>query len=233
MILEGTTHMKRFNNIALAATFLTAASAFANTQDDVAKRLDNARSVITEMMKADDKGVPQDLLMNAHCVIVIPNLKKAGFIVGGQYGKGYASCREKNRTWTAPAAVRIEGGSFGLQIGAAETDLILLVMNDNGMKHLLESKFQIGGEATAAAGPVGRDVSARTDAMMKAEMLTYSRARGIFAGISLQGSTLRQDLDDNTALYGKSLENKEILSGSVPVPAGAKEFRATLGKFAN
>jgi SH3 domain-containing YSC84-like protein 1 len=225
--------MKKICSVALAATFLTAASAFANDQDDVAKRLDNARSVITEMMKADDKGVPQDLLQKSQCVIIIPNLKKAGFIVGGQYGKGYAACREKNRGWTPPAAVRIEGGSFGLQIGAAETDLILLVMNDNGMKHLLESKFQLGGEATAAAGPVGRDVSARTDAMMKAEMLTYSRARGVFAGISLQGSTLRQDLDDNKALYGKSLDNKEILMGNVPLPAGAKEFRATLGKYAN
>jgi lipid-binding SYLF domain-containing protein len=225
--------MTKIWSIAFAAAFLPAASAFTSAEDDVAKRLDNSRSVITEMMKADDKGIPQDLLGKAHCVIIIPNLKKAGFIVGGQYGKGFAACRDKNRAWTPPAAMRIEGGSFGLQIGAAETDLILLVMNDNGMKHLLESKFQLGGEATAAAGPIGRDVSARTDAMMRAEMLTYSRARGIFGGISLQGSTLRQDLDDNKALYGKNLDNKEILMGNVPLPAGAKEFRATLGKFAN
>jgi SH3 domain-containing YSC84-like protein 1 len=227
--------MKRISYVAVAATMIMGSAAFAADEQhgDVTKRLEASRQVVTEMMGADDKGVPQDLLEKARCVIIVPGLKKGGFIVGAQYGKGFAVCRDKARKWGSPAAMRIEGGSVGFQIGATETDLILLVMNDDGMKNLLKSKFQLGGEATAAAGPVGRDVSARTDAMMHAEMLTYSRAHGVFAGISLEGSTLRQDLDDNKDLYGKSMTNTEILNGTVPLPAGAKEFRATLAKYAH
>jgi lipid-binding SYLF domain-containing protein len=225
--------MKTISYLTLAAALLSTTAAVADDKADVAKRLDAAKAVVTEMMGADDKSVPQDLLQKAECIVIIPNHKKAGFIVGGQYGKGFATCRDKSRKLTAPAGVRIEGGSVGFQIGASETDLILLVMNENGMKHLLESKFQLGGEATAAAGPVGRDVSARTDAMMRAQILTYSRARGVFAGISLEGSTLRQDLDDNKALYGKSIDNTEILTTPTPVPAAARPFHATLSKYAN
>jgi SH3 domain-containing YSC84-like protein 1 len=139
------------------------------------------------MMKASDKGIPQDLLDKAHCVVVIPGMKKAGFIFGAKYGLGFAACRRGGSGWSAPAAMRVEGGGVGFQIGASETDVVLLVMNDGGMKHLLSDKFTIGGEATAAAGPVGRDACAQTDAVMQAEMLSYSRARGLFAGISLEG----------------------------------------------
>jgi len=227
--------MKSISHLVIAATLMCGTAAFAadEQQNSVAKRLQAAQTVVTEMMGAGDKGVPQDLIQKAQCIVIVPGLKKGGFIVGAQYGKGFAVCRDKSRNLTAPANVRIEGGSVGFQIGAAETDLILLVMNESGMRNLLKDKFQIGGEATAAAGPIGRDASGRTDAMMRAQILTYSRARGVFAGISLEGSTLRQDLDDNRDLYGKAYTNSQILTEKVPVPEISKEFRATLGKYAN
>jgi SH3 domain-containing YSC84-like protein 1 len=176
-------------------------------------RLDNAADLLTDMMKASDKGVPQDLLNKAQCVILVPGLKKAAFLVGAKYGRGFAMCRREGGVgWTAPAAIRIEGGSLGFQIGGTEQDVLLLVMNDRGIKHLLSNKFTIGGEATASAGPLGRDVSAQTDTVMRAEMLSYSRSRGLFAGISLDGATLRPDDDANLELYGRDIENKEILT---------------------
>jgi lipid-binding SYLF domain-containing protein len=160
-------------------------------------------------------------------------LKKAGFIVGGKYGKGFAVCHKPGgKGWSAPAAVRIEGGSFGLQIGASETDVILIVQNESGMKKLLEDKFTLGGDAEATAGPVGRNASAQTDAQMRAEILSYSRSRGIFAGISLSGATLRPDDDDNMELYGKRMTNKEILAGGIPMPAAAKRLDMALSKYA-
>jgi lipid-binding SYLF domain-containing protein len=179
---------------------------------------------MTEMMQTSDKGVPQDLLNRAECVVLVPGLKKAGFVFGAKYGRGFALCRHASGTgWSAPAAIRIEGGSFGFQIGASEQDVLLLVMNETGMKHLLSNKFTVGAEATAAAGPVGRDASAQTDAVMRAEMLSYSRSRGLFAGISLQGATLRPDADANEELYGKPIENRTILTTAVaPPPAAAK-----------
>lgn len=182
----------------------------------VSDRLDSAHSVLVDMTKMSDKGIPTDLIQKAQCIVVVPGLKKGGFIVGAKYGKGFLSCRKKSGAgWTAPGSVRIEGGSFGLQIGASAVDIILLVMNEAGEKKLLSSKFTIGGEASAAAGPVGRDTSAQTDAAMTAEILSYSRSRGIFGGISLQGATLRQDLDDNAGLYGKQITNQEIANGAV------------------
>ena len=184
-----------------------------------AKRLSQASTVLKEMSHASDKGVPQDLGRKAQCVVVVPNLKKIAFIGGGKYGRGYASCLTPKGTWSAPAAVRIEGGSFGLQLGGSETDVILLVMNEGGMRKLLSSKFTLGGEANAAAGPVGRNVSAQTDLLMKAEILTYSRSRGVFAGLSLEGATLRADNEENAKLYGREVTNEEILSGSVAQPA--------------
>jgi lipid-binding SYLF domain-containing protein len=205
--------------------------ALAAKESEAAERLDAAADVLADMMKASDKGIPQDLMDKAHCVVIIPNLKKAGFIVGAKYGRGFAVCRRSSGTgWTAPAPVRVEGGSFGLQIGGTEQDVILLVMNDAGMKRLLSDKFTIGADASAAAGPVGRAASAQTDAAMRAEMLSYSRSRGIFAGLSLDGSTLRPDDDAIKELYSGGVTNKEILSGNVKPPAAAARLEELLNK---
>lgn len=204
---------------------------FAAKDTAAADRLDSAADLLTDMMKASDKGVPQDLLNKSRCVILVPGLKKAAFIVGAKYGRGFAMCRKEGGVgWSAPAAIRIEGGSLGFQIGGSEQDVMLLVMNDSGMKHLLSNKFTLGGEATAAAGPVGRDVSAQTDAVMRAEMLSYSRSRGLFAGISLQGATLRPDDDANRELYGKDSSNSAILKGSVEPPAAAAKLEELLNR---
>jgi lipid-binding SYLF domain-containing protein len=192
-------------------------------------RLDAAAETLTDMMKASDKGIPQDLLNKARCVVVVPGMKKAGFIFGAKYGRGFAACRRAGGSgWSAPAAMRVEGGSVGFQIGASETDIILLVMNDGGMKRLLSDKFTIGGDASAAAGPVGREATAQTDAMMNAEMLSYSRSRGLFAGISLEGATLRPDEDANQSLYGREATNHEILTGDFKTPAAAAKFERAL-----
>jgi lipid-binding SYLF domain-containing protein len=195
----------------------------------VEDRLDASAATLTDMMRASDKGIPQDLIQKSRCVVVIPGMKKAGFILGAQEGRGFAVCR-RGGGWSAPAAVRTEGGSFGFQIGASETDVVLLVMNEGGMKHLLSDKFTLGGDATAAAGPLGREATAQTDAMMNAEMLSYSRSRGLFAGISLQGASLRPDAESNKILYGRDATNKEILTGDFPVPASAQRFEKALRK---
>lgn len=200
--------------------------------DTAAERLEASTTVLKEIMATPDSSIPQDLLDDAHCVVIIPNEKKAGFIVGAKYGRGYAVCRKQNGVgWGAPGAVRIEGGSFGLQIGGASTDIVMLVMGDEGMKRLLEDKFTIGGDVSAAAGPVGRDVSARTDAQLSAKILTWSRSRGVFGGVSLDGSTLRNDTDANKELYGKELHNSEILMKSMTVPTAAKPLIAELDKL--
>jgi SH3 domain-containing YSC84-like protein 1 len=199
--------------------------------EDETKRLNESTTVLKEIAGAPDKGMPLDVLNKSVCAIVVPSVKKAGFIVAGKYGRGFASCRDGKGGWSAPAGMRIEGGSFGLQIGGEATDIILLVMNQDGMAKLLTSKFTLGGEASAAAGPVGREAQAMTDAMMKAQILTWSRARGVFGGVSLQGSTLRPDDDANTKLYAKGVTNEEILHGKKPTPAAAHEFIAELTKF--
>ena len=215
---------------AIAGTLSTAAYA-ADREIKVEDRLDASADTLSDMMKAADKGIPQDLLDKAKCVVVVPGMKKAGFIVGAKFGRGFAACRRSGGTgWTAPAAMRVEGGSVGFQIGASETDVVLLVMNDGGMKHLLADKFTIGGDATAAAGPVGRDASAQTDAKLNAEILSYSRSRGLFAGISLEGATLRPDEDTNKELYGRSATNREILTGDFKTPASAETFERRLNR---
>src|SRR6202171_2047406 len=215
--------------LAIAGSVSTAAFA-ADREIKVDDRLDASADALTDMMKASDKGIPQDLMDKAHCVVVVPGMKKAGFIFGAKYGRGFAACRRSGGSgWSAPAAMRVEGGSVGFQIGASETDVVLLVVNDGGMKRLLSDKFTIGGEATAAAGPIGRDASAQTDAMMKAEMLSYSRSRGLFAGISLEGATLRPDEDSNKELYGRAATNREILTGDFKTPPVAEKFRHALG----
>lgn len=196
-----------------------------------AKRLDEAAAVFSEVMATPDKGIPQDLLANAHCIVIVPSLKTAAFVVGGKYGKGFLSCRRKNGVgWSAPGTVRIEGGSVGFQIGGSETDVVMLVMNQGGEDRLLSSKFTLGGEASVAGGPVGRTATAQTDAQMHAEILSWSRSQGLFAGIALEGATLRQDLDDNAGLYGKRLENKEIVKSSMRVPKAAAKLVDLLNK---
>ena len=210
-------------------TFLIAASVMASAET-YQQRLADSTVVLREMSHASDKGIPQDLLQKAKCVVVVPGLKKVAFVGGGKYGRGYASCVTK-KGWSAPAAVRIEGGSFGLQLGASSTDVIMLVLNDGGMEKLLSDKFTLGGEAAAAAGPVGRNTSANTDVLMKAEILSWSRSHGVFAGLSLEGATLRQDEDENANIYGKPLINKEILTGMVKRPATAGAFLAQLQRF--
>jgi lipid-binding SYLF domain-containing protein len=211
--------MKWLLTLSLPAA-LIAPMAIANDHEDVLKRLNASTTVMKEIFDAPDKGIPHDLMDKAHCVVVVPNLKQAGFIVGAKYGKGFVSCRRPNGGWTGPAAVRIEGGSFGLQIGAGETDLIALVMNESGARRMMSSEFKVGGEAQAMAGPVGRSLQAETDATMKAEILGYSRSRGVFAGIALEGSTIREDRDDNRALYAMNYTNKEILENIRPKTPG-------------
>jgi len=199
--------------------------------NDSVKRLDEAAVVFSEIMATPDKGIPQDLLADAHCIVIVPGLKTAAFLVGGKYGKGYVSCRKKGAEgWGAPGTVRIEGGSFGFQIGGSSTDLIMLVMNEGGERRLLSSKFTLGGEASVAAGPVGRTATAQTDLQMHAEILSWSRSQGLFAGLALEGATLRQDLDDNAELYGKRLDNSEILKSAMPIPEAAGKLIAELNR---
>ena len=200
--------------------------------NEPAKRLDEAAAVLSEVMGAPDKGIPQELLENAHCIVIVPDLKTGAFIVGGKYGKGYMSCRNKSGPgWSAPGTVRIEGGSVGFQIGGSSTDLVMLVMNERGAEKLLASKFTLGAEGSVAAGPVGRTATAQTDAQMHADILSWSRSQGLFAGIALEGATLRQDLDDNETLYGKRLENKQIVHSGVRAPKAAARLIAELNKY--
>jgi lipid-binding SYLF domain-containing protein len=209
---------------------LFASLLFAGADED--KRLDNATAMFKEIMDTPDNSIPQDLLNKATCAVLVPGLKKGAFIFGAKYGRGFVLCRKKSGTgWSAPGAVRVEGGSFGLQIGGSETDVVMLVMNDRGAERLLGSKFTVGGDASAAAGPVGRTASAETDATMRAEILTWSRARGVFAGISLQGATLRPDNDTIKALYGKEMGNKDIVYGNVQPPAPAAKLVSLLNKY--
>ena len=203
----------------------------ADREIKVDDRLDASGDTLVDMMRAADKGIPQDLLNKAHCIVVIPGMKKAGFIFGAKYGSGFASCRRGRSGWSAPAAMRVERWQRRVpdrRIGDGRW--VLLVMNDRGMKHLLADKFTIGGDATAAAGPIGRDASAQTDAMMNAEMLSYSRSRGLFAGISLEGATLRPDEDADRELYGREIGNREILTGDIRTPAAAGKFEHALNR---
>src|ERR1035438_7605851 len=196
------------------------------------KRLNEAAAVFSEIMAAPDKGIPQDLLEKAHCIVIVPDLKTAAFVFGGKYGKGYLSCRnESGKGWSAPGTVRIEGGSVGFQIGGSSTDLIMLIMSERGADKLLSSKFTLGAEGSVAAGPVGRTATAQTDAQMHADILSWSRTQGLFAGLALEGATLRQDLDDNQTLYGKRLENRAIVTQRRRVPPAAARLINLLNKY--
>ena len=199
--------------------------------DEDMQRLKASGEVLQEVMATPDKGIPSSLFKKAYCVVVIPSMKKAGFIVSGKYGRGYAACRKEGGGWTGPAAMRIEGGGFGLQVGGSATDIVMLVMSKKGMDGILASKFTLGGEASVAAGPVGRDTTAQTDATMRADILSWSRSRGVFGGLSLQGGTLRGDEDADKSLYGKKVTNKEILTGQVGAPAGADAFSEKLTEY--
>ena len=199
---------------------------FASTPE----RLSSAAEVVKELTQTPDKDIPTDLIAKAQCMVIIPSLKKGAFIVGAEQGKGFAMCRAKGG-WSGPAGVKVEGGSFGFQIGGSETEVVMLVMNKKGMDRLLSDKFTLGGDASVAAGPVGRTTTAKTDAAMTAEILSWSRARGVFAGVSLSGATLRQDTDTNKDLYGKPLTNREILEGSVKPPSSAAALMAAISKY--
>jgi SH3 domain-containing YSC84-like protein 1 len=200
--------------------------------NEPAKRLDDAAAVFSEIMAAPDKGIPQELIEKAHCIVIVPDLKTVAFGVGGKYGKGYLSCRNKSGDgWSAPGTVRIEGGSVGFQIGGSSTDLIMLVMSERGAEKLLESKFTLGAEGSVAGGPVGRTATAQTDAQMHADILSWSRSQGLFAGVALEGATLRQDLDDNATLYGKKLENRDIVTNGTRAPKAAARLMALLNRY--
>ena len=197
-----------------------------------AERLDDAAILFSEIMGAPDKSIPQDLLDKSYCAVLLPGLKKAAFVVGGEAGRGFSICRNpEGPGWGPPAAIRVEGGSVGFQIGVASTDVVLLIMNERGMKHLTTTKFTIGADATAAAGPVGRDTTARTDALMNAEILSWSRSRGAFAGIALDGATLRNDIDENQAMYGQRWTSKQILGSGAKPPEMAARLIAELNKY--
>jgi SH3 domain-containing YSC84-like protein 1 len=221
------------------AVCLIASSAFAALSKDQAKRLSQAATVVTDLRNTPEKGIPEDLWNKAQCVVVIPSMKKAAFIVGGDYGSGVMSCRAKG--WSAPVFMQLAKGSWGLQIGAQEVDLVLLVMNRGGIDKLLEDKVSLGADASVAAGPVGRAASASTDAQMKAEMLAYSRSQGVFAGIDLSGGVLKPDKDGDARVYGESVTARDVVLGGArhveaPVQAAAflqalrREVRATSGR---
>jgi lipid-binding SYLF domain-containing protein len=194
------------------------------------KRIQESANVFSEIMSAPDKGIPKEILERAQCIGIVPNLKRAGFVVGAKYGKGIMVCRTA-QGWSGPSTIKVEGGSVGLQIGAGETDLVFVVMNKSGQDKLLGDKFTFGGDASAMAGPVGRTAEAQTDAKMHAEILSYSRARGVFAGITLDGSTLRPDKDDNQAIYGREVSQREILTGNLPHPAAASALYPLLQPY--
>lgn len=223
--------MKKAFMCAMLASLILATASRGDDKEKDEDRLQNCGTVLKEILDVPD-DIPQDLLDKADCVVVFPSVLKAAFIVGGSYGRGAMSCRKGenyNGPWGPPSMMALEGGSFGLQIGGQATDFVLLVMNDRGASGILASKVKLGGDASVAAGPVGRDASAETDASLRAEILSYSRARGVFAGISLEGSTVRPDGDANERIYGRKIPAKDIvIHDEVPVPPSAQQMTATL-----
>lgn len=218
--------------LVIASSLLVTTGLFAADVPKAEERLRDAAAVLGEVMSAPDKGIPQDLLAKAQCVIVIPGVKKAAFVVGGEYGRGFAECRRESGTgWGAPAGFKLEGGSVGFQIGGSDTDLILLVMNRRGMDKLTGDKITLGADASVAAGPVGRTAEANTDVRMSAEILAWSRAKGLFAGVALNGASLRPDEARDEELYGHKIRTREILMSSLPAPAAAHPLIAELDKY--
>lgn len=221
----------------LCLALCTAISTLSYAADEPGKdskavdRVDSAGTVLNEIESAPDSGIPEDILAHSECVAVVPSMLKGGFVFGGKYGRGVASCRTP-KGWSAPAFFTITGGSFGLQIGGQAVDLVMLIMNQNGMQHLLSSQFALGADASAAAGPVGRHAEGNTDWKMRAEVLTYSRARGLFAGVSLNGAVIKQDKNSTREFYGHMVTTKASLTGEVEPPATANSFLTTLAKWA-
>ena len=208
-------------------TLCLGCAAWASNKGDVQDRLDNAAKVLQQIQAAPDTGIPDEILAKSKCVAVVPHMLKAGLGIGGEHGKGVLTCRTANG-WSAPALFTITGGSVGFQIGGEGVDLVLLAMNDKGLQQLLNSKVELGADASVAAGPVGRHASADTDVKLNAEILTYSRTKGAFAGIALKGAVLRHDKDSTESYYGKDLTNDALLTGKVPPPAGAQGFLNTV-----
>src|SRR5271166_2783193 len=228
--------MKRLLLLTLVwPTLIVSLCAFAAAADQgeskASDRVQAAADVLNEIQSAPDSGIPQDLLSKAECVAVVPSMLKGGFIVGAKYGRGLASCRTP-KGWSAPAFFTVAGGSFGFQIGGQAVDLVMLIMNNDGMQHLLSSKFALGADASVAAGPVGRHAEGNTDWKMRAEVLTYSRARGLFAGISLNGAVIKQDKDSTREFYGRMVPFRTALVGEIDPPAGANAFLSSLAQWA-
>src|SRR5665213_475416 len=224
--------MKRLTGI-LCGMALLAATCSGFAQDDKEKlsdRLTSAQDVMNEIMATPDKGIPQEILAGASCVTVIPSYKKGAFVIGAQYGQGVATCRTQNG-WSAPVFVQLAGGSFGWQIGGQSTDLVLVAMNQRGLQDMLKNKVKLGADAAAAAGPVGRNAQAGTDWKLNAEFLSYSRAKGLFAGLDLEGTDLSRDPDDTRAEYGSDRPASDILGGNLAVPANARPFVRTVAKY--
>jgi SH3 domain-containing YSC84-like protein 1 len=225
--------MKKLVLLALVASLCS----FAFAGDDQPKeskaidRVQSAADVLSEIQAAPDSGIPDNILSRSECVAVVPSMLKGGFIVGAKYGRGLASCRTP-KGWSAPAFFLVEGGSVGFQIGGQAVDLVMLIMNQNGMQHLLSSQFALGADASVAAGPVGRHAEGNTDWKMRAEVLTYSRARGVFAGVSLNGAVIKQDKDSTREFYGHMVSSKASLTGEIDPPASANAFLSTLAKWA-
>src|ERR1700679_4183991 len=215
----------------LAASVCMAGQVHAASRQDLQDRIDAAKTVLDQIMRADDKGIPLGILQQATCVGVVPGMIKGAFVFGAQYGQGIVTCRT-GHGWSAPVFIRLAGGSWGLQIGGQSTDLVLVAVNDKGFQDLLKSKFKIGADAAAAVGPVGRNAAAATDLKLNAELLTYSRSKGVFAGVDLNGAVVSQNTDDTNAFYGGHAGDFEhILHGNVPVPASAKPFVAAVGRY--
>lgn len=215
-----------FKNLLLASALIAAlgipSAALATDRDDDVSRIQKASVVFREIMHTPDKGIPQGLLKSARCIAIVPGELKFAFIFGGNYGRGVATCRTENGGWSAPMFIAVDGGSVGYQIGGSSTDLVLLFMNHHALQNLLSDKFKLGGDASVAAGPVGRDAAASTDVSLRAEVLTYSRTHGIFAGVSLDGAVVQTDKSGDRAMYGENINRQDILSGHVAVPASAR-----------
>lgn len=222
--------MKKFLLLALIIT-LGSLSFAADEETKASERMQAAAEVLTDIQGAPDKGIPQEVLGSAECVAVVPSMLKGGFIVGAKYGRGLASCRTE-KGWSAPAFFVVTGGSFGFQIGGQAVDLVMLIMNKDGMRHLLTSEFALGADASVAAGPVGRHAEGNTDWKMRAEVLTYSRARGLFAGVSLNGAAIKQDKDSTREFYGRMVPFKTALTGEIDPPAGSNAFLTALAQWA-
>ena len=221
--------MKRFLLWLVAGSLALPALCFAaQTRADAADRLNEAGTILNQLVATPDSGIPDAVLKSAKCVAIVPSMIKGGFVFGGRHGRGVATCRTPSGAWSAPAFFTLSGGSWGAQIGVESADVVMMIMNDKGMQDLMSSKFKLGGEASVAAGPVGRQTAADTDLKMKAEVLTYSRTRGLFAGLELNGAVLKNDDDSTRAFYGRNVPFRTLLSGKTPVPAAAQSFVATV-----